>query len=431
MGRLWGFALGIWLLGGLTGCAGTTARHCPGQFAGQPTGQSMEQSAGRLTGQSMEQSAGQFRGQSAEQSAEESAEESTGQQPTGQSTGQSIGEPKKNQAQGREDWMAGMEAENEAKRRKQAEENPEKAPGEGPEEDAGNNPGETAAESPLAGSIHLAGSSSMEKYADALAESFMEKHPDVTVTVQFTGSGAGIEAVASGMADIGNSSRYLTDAEKARGVQENIVAIDGIAVCVDSANPVTNVTKQQLADLYTGTVTNWSALGGDDMPVVVVGREAGSGTREAFEAFLGVNGQCTYANELDSTGAVLARVAATPGAIGYVSFDAVSAWTKGEKTGEEKGQESYESRQLKIGLLSLDGVVPSVENVEEGTYPLCHPFVMATRGEIAAQSDLLQAWLRYVYSDEGREIAQKLGLTVRESDASAGAHELTGDCEGD
>ena len=185
-----------------------------------------------------------------------------------------------------------------------------------------------AAEETLSGSISMSGSTSMEKVANALRESFMEKYPDVSVSVEFTGSSAGVEAVLSGTSDIGNSSRNLTDDEKSAGAVENIMAIDGIAVAVDTANTVTNLTKDQLTEIYTGAVTNWSAVGGEDMPIVVVGREAGSGTRGAFEEILGVEDQCAYANELDSTGAVMAKVASTPGAIGYISLDACqySGW---------------------------------------------------------------------------------------------------------
>ena len=166
------------------------------------------------------------------------------------------------------------------------------------------------------GSLHLAGSSSMEKMTDALAERFMERYPEVAVTVQFTGSSAGIEAVVNGSADIGNASRGLTQEERENGATGYVVALDGIALCVDAANPVTGMTGQQLADIYTGEITNWSSIGGGDVPIVLIGREAGSGTREAFEELLGISGQCTYANELDSTGAVMARIASTPGAIG-------------------------------------------------------------------------------------------------------------------
>lgn len=241
----------------------------------------------------------------------------------------------------------------------------------------------------LSGSIQMVGSTSMEKLANALAESFMEKYPDVTVTAEFVGSGAGIEAVIAGTADIGNSSRNLKDEEKTNGAVENIVAIDGIAVCVDPSNAVEGLTKDQLADIYLGNVTNWSEVGGADSPIIVVGREAGSGTRGAFEELLGVEDQCAYANELDSTGAVMAKVASTPGAIGYVSLDAVDD---------------------SVIALPLEGVEPTAENIKAGNYFLSRPFVMATKGEISEQSELVQAWFDYVLGEEGQAVASQVGL---------------------
>lgn len=241
----------------------------------------------------------------------------------------------------------------------------------------------------LSGTIQMAGSTSMEKLANSLREVFMEKYPDVTVNVEFNGSGAGIEAVNAGTVDIGNSSRNLKDDEKAAGAVENIVAIDGIAVVVDPANPVTNLEKQQLIDIYTGTITNWSEVGGEDEPIVVVGREAGSGTRGAFEELLEIEDACAYANELDSTGAVLAKVASTPGAIGYASLDAVDD---------------------SVVALSLEGVEATAENIKAGTYFLCRPFVMATKGEISEQSELVQAWFEFVLGEEGQDVAAQVGL---------------------
>ena len=160
---------------------------------------------------------------------------------------------------------------------------------------------ENAPSADLSGAISMVGSTSMEKFANALSESFMEKYPNVTVTAEFVGSGAGIEAVSNGTADIGNSSRTLKDEEKAGGVAENIVAIDGIAVVVDAANTVEDLTKQQLSDIYEGKITNWKDAGGNDAPIVVVGRESGSGTRSAFEELLKLEDMCKYSNELDST----------------------------------------------------------------------------------------------------------------------------------
>ncbi len=244
-------------------------------------------------------------------------------------------------------------------------------------------------ETKLSGSIQMVGSTSMEKLANALAESFMEKYPDVTVTAEFVGSGAGIEAVTAGTADIGNSSRNLKDEEKANGAVENVVAIDGIAVCVDPANTVEGLTKEQLTNIYLGQITNWSEVGGADSPIIVVGREAGSGTRGAFEELLKIEDQCAYANELDSTGAVMAKVASTPGAIGYVSLDVVDD---------------------SVIALPLEGVEPAAENIKAGKYFLSRPFVMATKGEISAQNELVQAWFDFVLGDEGQEVASKVGL---------------------
>ena len=241
----------------------------------------------------------------------------------------------------------------------------------------------------LSGSISMVGSTSMEKFANALSESFMEKYPDVTVTAEFVGSGAGVEAVLGGTADIGNSSRNLKDEEKAKGVAENIVAIDGIAVVVDPANTVGDLTKQQLSDIYEGKVTNWKDVGGNDAPIVVVGRESGSGTRSAFEELLKLEDICKYSNELDSTGAVMAKVASTPGAIGYVSLDVLDDSVK---------------------ALKLEGAEPTEENIKAGSYFLSRPFVMATKGEISEQSDLVKALFDYIYSDEGTEILNAVGL---------------------
>ena len=247
--------------------------------------------------------------------------------------------------------------------------------------------------SELSGSISMSGSTSMEKLANAICESFMEKHPDVSVTVEFTGSSAGIESVLSGKCDIGNSSRNLKGEEIEAGAVENVVAIDGIAVALDKNNKVTDLTKDQLAAIYTGEIKNWEDLGGQKMPIVVVGREAGSGTRSAFEEILKIEDQCKYANELDSTGAVMAKVASTPGAIGYVSLDAVDD---------------------SIITASLEGVDATAENIKAGNYFLSRPFVMATKGEIAEQNELVQALFEYVLSEEGQGVAAGVGLITVE-----------------
>ena len=246
-------------------------------------------------------------------------------------------------------------------------------------------------EEAVSGKITLAGSTSMEKLSNAAAEVFMEKYPEITVTAEFTGSGAGIEAVTAGSVDIGNSSRNLKDEEKAAGVVENIVAIDGIAVIVNNENVVADVTKDQLADIFKGNITNWSELGGADEPIVVVGREASSGTRGGFEELVEVEDECAYANELDSTGAVVAKVSATAGAIGYVSLDVIDDTVK---------------------ALNLDGVEASVETIKAGDYFLCRPFVMATKGEIAEQSEAVQTWFAFLQSEEGKEVISAVGLVL-------------------
>lgn len=241
----------------------------------------------------------------------------------------------------------------------------------------------------LSGSVSMSGSTSMEKLANAVAESFMEKYPNVTVTAEFTGSSAGIESVLAGSVDIGNSSRNLKDDEKSAGAAENIVAIDGIAVVADPANKVEDLTKDQLVSIYTGETKNWSEVGGDDQAIVVVGREAGSGTRGAFEELLDIADACVYANELDSTGAVMAKVASTPGAIGYVSLDVVDDSVK---------------------ALKLDGVDATEENIKAGNYALSRPFVMATKGEISEQKTEVQALFDYLSSDEGKALIKSVGL---------------------
>ena len=243
----------------------------------------------------------------------------------------------------------------------------------------------------LSGKLSLSGSTSMEKVCEALAETFMEKYPDVTVTVEYTGSGAGIESVTNKMVDIGNSSRALKDTEKEKGVVENVIAIDGIAVITNNSNEVENLTKEDLIKIYTGEIKNWKELGGKDENIVVLGREAGSGTRGAFEELLGIVDQCVYAGELDSTGGVKAKVASTEGTIGYVSLDVVDDTVK---------------------ALKLDEVEATEANIKAGSYLLSRPFVMATNGEISAQNEIVQTWFDYIKSAEGQEVIKSVGLIL-------------------
>lgn len=261
-------------------------------------------------------------------------------------------------------------------------------------EDTASGEAEATEEAPaadLSGTISLAGSTSMEKLCEAMSESFMETYPEVTVTVEYTGSGAGLESLASGSVDIGNSSRHLKDEEVAGGAVENVVAIDGIAVIVDPANSVSDIPADKLAAIYKGEITNWSELGGNDEAIVVIGRESGSGTRDAFEELLEVKDACKYAQELDSTGGVKAKVAATPGAIGYVSLDVVDE---------------------SIKAVSIDSVEPTETNIIAGDYLLSRPFVMATNGEISAQNDLVKGWFDYISSDAGKDVIKSVGLII-------------------
>ena len=250
---------------------------------------------------------------------------------------------------------------------------------------------ESQNEESLTGTISLAGSTSMEKLCEAMSESFMADNQGITVTVEYVGSGAGIESLSKGSVDIGNSSRNLKPEELSNGCVENVVALDGIAVIVDKNNGVTDISSENLKKLYTGEIKNWKELGGADEAVVVIGREAGSGTRDAFEELLELKDKCDYAQQLDSTGAVLAKVASTPGAIGYVSLDVVD--------------ESVLS-------VSIDSVEANEQNILAGKYLLSRPFVMATKGDVSSQNELVQKWFEYVNSEKGKEIIKKVGLIV-------------------
>lgn len=238
--------------------------------------------------------------------------------------------------------------------------------------------------------ITMSGSTSMEKLCNTLKEEYMNK-TGVEIDVQFTGSGAGIQAVSEGTVNIGNSSRALKDEEKAKGLSENIVALDGIGIIVDKANTVADISKDNLAKVYKGEIKNWKELGGADEPIVVIGREAGSGTRGAFEEILGIEDACVYAQEISSTGAVMAKVASTPGAIGYVSLDVIDDT---------------------VSTLKVDSVEATAENIKNGTYSIQRPFVMATKGAITEQSQTVQDFFNWLESEEGQTIITKLGLVT-------------------
>lgn len=241
----------------------------------------------------------------------------------------------------------------------------------------------------IQGKVSLNGSTSMEKFVNALSEAIKEEYPDLQLEAQFTGSSAGLEALASGNADIGDSSRALTDEEKNNGLVENIVAIDGIAMITNKTNTVDNLTTEQLTKIYTGEIKNWKELGGQDQAIVVIGRESGSGTRGAFEELLKIEDQCQYAQELNETGAVLAKVAETEGAIGYVSLDVVDDT---------------------VTALKLNDVEASEKTIKDGSYQLQRPFVMATKGEISEQKGNVRAIFNFIDSDAGQKVIEKVGL---------------------
>ena len=243
---------------------------------------------------------------------------------------------------------------------------------------------ESQSDAALSGILKLSGSTSMEKVAKAWGEAFTAENPDVTVDVQLGGSGAAVTNVNDGVSDIGNLSRALKDEEK-EGLTENTVALDGIAVAVNPANGVEDLTIDQIKDIFLGNITNWSELGGSDAEIVVVGREAGSGTRDGFEEIVGVKDQVKYDSELNETGQVKNLVATNENAIGYISLDYVDDTVKA----------------LKVG-----GVSPSEETIKDGSYTLQRPFIMVTKGE---GTELAQAFLEYVLSEAGQEVAKTAG----------------------
>ena len=245
-----------------------------------------------------------------------------------------------------------------------------------------------AAPAKLSGTVSTDGSTSMEKVIGALGEAFMEANPGVTFTYNPTGSGTGIQAASEGRCDIGLSSRALKEEEKASGLTETALAYDGIAVIVNPENGVEDLTLAQIADIYTGKITNWSEVGGSDAEIVLIGREAGSGTRSGFEEIVGVKDACLYRQELSSTGDVIATVAQNPNAIGYASLASVKDTVKAVKVG---------------------GVAPSEATVKDGSYAIQRPFVLATKTD-AKLNDAAQAFFNYVTSADANEIIVAAGV---------------------
>lgn len=239
----------------------------------------------------------------------------------------------------------------------------------------------------LSGNVNVNGSTSMGDVIAALTEGFNEANPDVTINYTGSGSGAGITGVLDGTCDLGLSSRALTDDEKSQGAVENIIALDGVAVVVNPENTVTDLTTEQIAQIFTGEITNWSELGGADAEIAVFGRENGSGTRSAFEEIVGVEDACAYTNEYSSTGDVIGNVASNPNAIGYASLSAV------DET---------------VTAVNVNGVAPSEATVLDGTYEIQRPFVIVTveGTELSAEA---QAFLDYAMSAEVADIIAAAG----------------------
>ena len=239
----------------------------------------------------------------------------------------------------------------------------------------------------LSGTVATDGSTSMEKVIGALGESFMAENPNVTFTYNPTGSGSGIQAVSEGRCDIGLSSRALKDDEKASGLKETTLALDGIAIIVNPQNPVKDLTLEQIAKIYTGEITNWKDVGGNDAEIVLIGREAGSGTRDGFESITDTKDACQYRQELTSTGDVITTVSQNPNAIGYASLAAIKDSVK---------------------ALTVNGVAPTEATVKDGTYLVQRPFVLVTK-EGVALSETAQKFFDFATSADAASIISAAG----------------------
>ena len=238
------------------------------------------------------------------------------------------------------------------------------------------------------GTVSTDGSTSMEKVIGALGESFEAKNSNITFTYNPTGSGTGITAVSEGRCDIGLSSRDLKDEEKANGLKATVLAYDGIAIIVNNANPVKDLDVETVAKIFTGEITNWSEVGGDDLEIVIIGREEGSGTRDGFESITGTKDACKYRQELTSTGDVITTVAGNERAIGYASLASVKDDVK---------------------ALSIGGVAPSESTIKDGSYVIQRPFVLVTK-EGQKLSDAAQKFFDYATSEEAKSVISGAGV---------------------
>lgn len=239
----------------------------------------------------------------------------------------------------------------------------------------------------VTGSVATDGSTSMEKVIGALGEAFMNNNSGASFTYNPTGSGSGIKAVLEGRCDIGLSSRALKDEEKAEGLVETVLAYDGIAMVVNPENPVSDLSLEQIAAIYTGEITNWKEVGGNDAEIVLIGREAGSGTRDGFESITDTKDACQYRQELTSTGDVITTVSQNPNAIGYASLAAIKDSVK---------------------ALTVNGVAPTEATVKDGTYLVQRPFVLVTK-EGVALSETAQKFFNFATSADAASIISAAG----------------------
>ena len=239
----------------------------------------------------------------------------------------------------------------------------------------------------VTGTVSTDGSTSMEKVIMSLGESFQAENKGITVGYNPTGSGSGITAVSEGRCDIGLASRALKDDEKAAGLKETVLALDGIAIIVNPENKVSDLTVEQIAKIYTGEITNWKDVGGDDAEIVLIGREAGSGTRDGFESITGTKDSCKYRQELTSTGDVITTVAGNPNAIGYASLASIKDTVK---------------------AISVNGVAPSEATVSDGSYEVQRPFILVTK-EGVELSKAAQLFFDYATGKDAADIISAAG----------------------
>ena len=253
--------------------------------------------------------------------------------------------------------------------------------------DFGTSSSQSSSKAALSGKITMSGSTSMEELVNALGEAFSKENTGVKVEVQGGGSGVGVTNAKDGISDIGNASRALKDSEKSLGLTETVICYDGIAIVVNPTNTVADLTKEQIAKIFTGEIKNWKEVGGPDATILVVGREAGSGTRDGFEEIVGVKEKCKYSVEVNETGIVKTKVGSEKYAIGYMSLGKVDSSVKA----------------LKVG-----GITPSEKTVLDKTYIIQRPFTCLTK--TGSETELVKAFYTYILSDAGQAVVTKSGF---------------------